>query len=318
MARRATHAQVSMFMNEGLQSSNGSFVLPWSTDTRAGSGGAEGRPPEKVGRLMRWGEKGSALADEMVRRRSLRVPPTAADARAAHVPPGPDAIPRRPVSTFAQISLPGSITPRAPYEPHRIAQGWNFYSNETKLRASQQCRQPPREQVDVGAAAVAAEDAGGALESIQSPKSAAAPQDPFGRSRSSVTYAQQRRKSVDIPEAADCEDVTRSLNSLASLIATTNSSASARSNNFKINLFPDDGAAPRAAADGDGSAAPPVAPDRSISIDASDRMANSHSRNLQSLLEDMHVDGAGAAGARAGPDPGGGGGDDLLSLMDGA
>ena len=47
-------------------------------------------------------------------------------------------------------------------------------------------------------------------------------------------------------------------------------------------------------------------------------MANSHSRNLQSLLEDMHVDGAGAAGARAGPDPGGGGGDDLLSLMDGA
>ena len=311
-----------MFMNEGLQSSNGSFVLPWSTDTRAGSGGAEGRPPEKVGRLMRWGEGGSALDDEMVRGpvAPCASPPTTADARPAHVPPvPPNGMPRWPETTRAQLYLPGSITPLAPYEPHRIAQGWNFYSNETKHRASQQYRQPPREQqVDVGAAAVAAEDAGGGLETINSPKSTAAPPDPFGRSRSSVTYAQQRRKSVDIPEAADCEDVTRSLNSLASLIATTNSSASARSNNFKINLFPDDGAAPRAAADGDEGGAPPVAPDRSISIDASDRMANSHSRNLQSLLEDMHVDGAGAAGARAGPDPGGGGGDDLLSLMDGA
>ena len=56
-----------MFMNEGLQRSNGSFVLPWTLDKRADSRDSGAHEPEKVGRLMRWDRKGRALADEMVR-----------------------------------------------------------------------------------------------------------------------------------------------------------------------------------------------------------------------------------------------------------
>ena len=220
------------------------------------------------------------------------------------------------------------MTPSAPYIPHRIAEGWNFYSNETKLKANvqQQQSQASCEPVDSGGDA---DDMERALSSLNSPKGTATPSlDPFGRSMSSVTYAQQRRQSVDIPEAAACEDVTRSLNSLASLIATTNSAATAKNNNnFKINLFADDGYAPRLG--GADKSPSPVNAERRISIDASDRVSNSHSRNLQSMLEDMHVDDGGAAamatntaaagGGLAGADePDGSGGEDLLSLMDDA
>ena len=160
------------------------------------------------------------------------------------------------------------------------------------------------------------------LESLTSPKSSMGSRSPVFEETSvsqdahGAQQQQLRRKSVSIPEPEHCVGATLSLNSLAALITSSSAASnSGNKNNFKINLFPDElqvaGQGSEHAGETSGGENDSVASKRdrsgSISIDASDKISTSHSRNLQSLMDDLHDERRTHETSR----------DDLLELMDG-
>ena len=287
--------KVSLFMNEGLQHASGSFVLPKRNDISG-----FGEKKRRVGTLWRW-EAGSTTKFE-----------------------------------DEHLYIPGSASPGT-YTHHPISRGANFYSEEVKAASA---RAPDvstsaassatdlKEPTSIPTTRVTTSSDGGTsgIESLTSPKSSVGSRSLLFEEASGSQAAyeaqqqqqqQQRRKSVDIPEPEHCVGATQSLNSLAALIVTSSAASnSGNKNNFKINLFPDElqvagQGNEHAAGETSGAENDSVASKRdrsgSISIDASDKISTSHSRNLQSLMDDLHDEKKSHESSR----------DDLLELMDG-